>query len=82
MQAFLSRAWTSEIGDKAQQDHDDKIEAEIYRRNKVRRTISRIVGEARVEAAKAVEGASIVAFDTAHVRCTHCIGRELSRTPH
>ncbi len=82
IQAFLSRAWTPEIGDKAQQVHDDKIEAEIYRRNKARRTISRIVGEARVEAAKAVEETSILAFDKVHVGCTHCIGRELSRTPH
>jgi hypothetical protein len=80
IQAFMSRTWTPAAGGTAQQEHDHKIEAEIYRRNKARRVISRIVSQDQVEAARATEEAKILAFDTGHIGCAQCVGGRLPRT--
>ena len=45
MQAFLSRTWTPDVTDTAQQEHDQIIEAERYRRNKTNRMIRKMRDE-------------------------------------
>jgi hypothetical protein len=55
-----------------QQEHDLGIEAEIYRRNKANRSISKIKNRARAEAAREQEEMKRRLFDRGHENCVHC----------
>lgn len=74
VQAWLSRKWTPDAQDTAQQEHDRLIEAELYRRNKADRTIRKMRDENRADAAREAEEANQNTFNTRHARCPHCIG--------
>ncbi|TVY90900.1 hypothetical protein LAWI1_G001356 [Lachnellula willkommii] len=74
VQAWLSRKWTPDAQDTAQQEHDRVIEAENYRRNKADRTIRKMRDESRAAAAREAEEAKQNTFNTRHARCPHCIG--------
>jgi hypothetical protein len=81
IQALLTRKWASKPNDTAQQEHDQAIEAEIYRRNKSNRALAKIKDETRAAAASEAEEAKRRAFDAGHLRCRHCIGATV-RTDH
>jgi hypothetical protein len=81
IQAFLTRKWASKPDDTAQQEHDQTIEAEIHRRNKVNRSLAKIKDETLAAAASEAEEVKRRAFDTVHLRCRHCIGATV-RTDH
>jgi hypothetical protein len=74
IQAFLNRTWTPDVADTAQQEHDQVIEVEIYRRNTVKRSIRKIRDEDKAAAARAAEETKKSVFDQGHARCTRCIG--------
>lgn len=73
-QAFLARKRSSKPDNTAQQEHDQAIEAEIYRRNKVNRVLAKIKDEARAATASEAEEVKRRAFDAGHMRCRHCVG--------
>jgi hypothetical protein len=79
IQAFLTKKWASKPEDSAQKEHDQAIEAEIYRRNKANRALTKIKDEARAATAGALEEAMRRDFDTRHSRCLHCIGGAAAR---
>ncbi|KAH8744037.1 hypothetical protein BGZ57DRAFT_919489 [Hyaloscypha finlandica] len=81
IQAFLSRNWASKPDNTAQQEHDEAIEAEIYRRNKANRALTKIKDETRVAAASEAEEVKRRAFDAGHLRCMHCIEALVGREP-
>jgi hypothetical protein len=74
IQAFLNRTWTPDVANTAQQEHDQVIEPEIYRRNNVKRSIRKMRDEDKAAAARATEETKKSIFDQGHARCTHCIG--------
>jgi len=74
IQAFLNRTWTPDVADTAQQEHDQVIEAEIYRRNNVKRSIRKMRDEGKAAAARVAEETKKSIFDQSHARCPHCIG--------
>jgi hypothetical protein len=76
IQSFLARrcltkTLTSEE-DNFLLQHDAGIEAEIYRRNKANRSISKIKNRARAEAVREEEEAKRRRFDRGHENCVHC----------
>jgi hypothetical protein len=73
-QAFLTRKRASNPDNTAQQEHDQAIEAEIYRRNKANRALAKMKDEARAATASEAEEEKRRAFDARHMRCRHCIG--------
>jgi hypothetical protein len=73
-QAFLTRKRASKPDNTAQQEHDQAIEAEIYRRNKANRALAKMKDEARAATASEAEEVKRRAFDAGHMRCRHCIG--------
>ena len=56
--------------------HDTGIEAEIYRRNKANRSISKINNRAWAEAAREEEEAKRRRFDRGHENSVHCSAEE------
>ncbi|TVY84464.1 hypothetical protein LSUE1_G001280 [Lachnellula suecica] len=81
VQAFLSRTWTPNVADTAQQKHDQVIEAEIYRRKKTNRTIGKIKDPDRASATREAEEVKKRSFDTGHQRCLHCVGETYTEGP-
>ena len=73
-QAFFTRKRASKPDNTAQQEHDQAIEAEIYRRNKTNRALAKMKDEARVATASEAEEVKRRAFDAGHMRCRHCVG--------
>ena len=80
VQAFLGRKLKTSPTSPASQDHDDKVNAEIYRRSKVRRIISKLEDGEQALAAEKSEASKVKAFDVAHAKCVHCVG-EKTRGP-
>jgi hypothetical protein len=81
IQAFLTRKWAPKSNDTAQQEHDQAIEAEIYRRNKANRSLAKIKDQTRAAAASDVEEVERRAFDTGHSICMYCFGATVRREP-
>jgi hypothetical protein len=71
----LAKALTPEE-DNVLLQHDAAIEAEIYRRNKANRSISKIKNRARAEAAREEEEAKRRLYDRGHENCVHCLVEE------
>jgi hypothetical protein len=76
IQSFLARkGWTKTLTpeeDSLLLEHDAGIEAEIYRRNKANRAISKIKNRARAETAREEEEVKSRRFDRGHENCVHC----------
>jgi hypothetical protein len=76
IQSFLARKCLTKTltpeEDSLLLEHDAGIEAEIYRRNKANRSISKIKNRARAEAAREEEEAKRRLFDRGHENCVHC----------
>jgi hypothetical protein len=81
LQAFFTRKRSSNPDNTAQQEHDQAIEAEIYRWNKANRALAKMKDEARAATASEVEENKRRAFDAGHLRCKHCIGAKAREDP-
>jgi hypothetical protein len=76
VQAFLGRKLKTNPSDTASRDHDDKVNAEMYRRSKARRIISKMEDGEQAVAAEKSEVDKVKAFDEAHAKCVHCVGEK------
>jgi hypothetical protein len=76
VQAFLGRKLKKNSSTTASQDHDDQVNAEICRRCKVRRIISKREDGEEAVAAEKSEADKVKAFDEAHAKCVHCVGEK------
>ncbi|TAQ87739.1 hypothetical protein B7494_g3935 [Chlorociboria aeruginascens] len=75
MTSLFNRKWRPEVDDTEQKIHDDGIEAEIYRKRKSKRDISKILDSEEIRTASLVEEQIGRAFDQGHENCIHCFGQ-------
>jgi len=79
IQRFLTFRRASKPERTPQQEHEELIEAEIYRRSKANRALARIKDETRAATASAIEETMRRDFDDRHASCLHCIGAVTAR---
>jgi hypothetical protein len=79
--AYANRSRTTVAENTPQQEHDNAIVAEIYRRNKVNKSIPRISDGNKRREAEEIESVRKNGFDQIHAECAICIQRSNHETP-